>query len=109
MKLLQEKLSDAGFEVIEENIRSQWNPEDNDLAEIPALVSSLIGIVAENTEEVVISDKPAKYQCGPCGYVYDPEKGDPDSGVAPGTPFESLPVDWCCPVCGVSKDMFEKI
>jgi rubredoxin len=51
----------------------------------------------------------AKYQCGPCGYIYDPEVGDPDSGIAPGTPFEDLPDDWCCPICGVDKDMFEKI
>ncbi|MBQ7562500.1 MAG: rubredoxin [Lachnospiraceae bacterium] len=54
-------------------------------------------------------DKAAKYQCGPCGYIYDPEKGDLDSGIAPGTAFEDLPDDWCCPVCGVSKDMFEKV
>ncbi|MGN0434446.1 MAG: rubredoxin [Bilifractor sp.] len=51
----------------------------------------------------------AKYQCGPCGYIYDPEKGDPDSGIAPGTAFEDLPDDWCCPICGVSKDMFKKM
>lgn len=49
-----------------------------------------------------------KYQCGPCAYVHELEKGDPDSGVAPGTAFEDLPDDWYCPVCGVSKDMFEK-
>lgn len=49
-----------------------------------------------------------KYEC-PCGYVYDPEKGDPDSGIAPGTAFEDIPEDWTCPVCGVSKDMFEKV
>ena len=48
-----------------------------------------------------------KYVCGPCGYVYDPAVGDPDSGIAPGTAFEDLPDNWCCPVCGVSKDMFE--
>ena len=54
-------------------------------------------------------DKPAKYQCRPCGYVYDPEKGNPDSGIEPGTAFEDLPDDWCCPTCGVSKDMFEKV
>ena len=54
-------------------------------------------------------DKPAKYQCHPCGYVYDPEKGNPDSGIEPGTAFENLPDDWRCPICGVSKDMFEKV
>ena len=49
-----------------------------------------------------------KYVCGICGYVYDPKIGDPDNGVEPGTPFEELPEDWTCPVCGASKDLFEK-
>ncbi|MBC7190314.1 flavin reductase [Candidatus Aerophobetes bacterium] len=49
-----------------------------------------------------------KYKCTVCGYIYDPEKGDPDSGVKPGTPFEKLPESWVCPVCGAGKDMFEK-
>ena len=49
-----------------------------------------------------------KFRCTVCGYVYDPEKGDPDSGVKPGTPFEKLPDDWVCPVCGATKDQFEK-
>lgn len=50
----------------------------------------------------------AKYKCSVCGYVYDPEKGDPESNIAPGTAFEDLPDDWVCPVCGASKDEFEK-
>lgn len=50
-----------------------------------------------------------KYECTVCGYVYDPEKGDPDGGIEPGTPFEDLPDDWVCPQCGADKDMFEKI
>lgn len=50
-----------------------------------------------------------KYVCIPCGYVYDPEKGDPDSGNKPGTPFEDIPDDWVCPVCFVGKDDFEPI
>ncbi|HOX40616.1 MAG TPA: rubredoxin [bacterium] len=50
-----------------------------------------------------------KYVCVPCGYVYDPEKGDPKDGVAPGTPFDDLPYDWVCPVCGAPKDDFVKI
>jgi rubredoxin len=44
-----------------------------------------------------------------CGYVYDVEQGDPDSGVAPGTAFEDLPEDWVCPVCGAAKDQFEPV
>jgi len=50
-----------------------------------------------------------KYECIICGYIYDPEKGDPDSGVEPGTPFEKLPDDWVCPECGAGKDEFEKV
>jgi rubredoxin len=48
-----------------------------------------------------------KWVCVPCGYIYDPEVGDPDSGVEPGTAFEDLPDDWICPVCGVDKSFFE--
>jgi rubredoxin len=47
-----------------------------------------------------------KYVCTACGYVYDPEQGDPDSGIAAGTPFEDIPEDWVCPVCGAPKSMF---
>ena len=50
-----------------------------------------------------------KYRCIPCGWVYDPAKGDPENGVAPGTPFEELPGDWSCPLCGADKSQFEKI
>jgi len=48
-----------------------------------------------------------KYVCTVCGYVYDPAEGDPEHGVAPGTPWESVPEDFVCPVCGVGKDLFE--
>lgn len=44
-----------------------------------------------------------KYVCDICGYVYDPEVGDPDNGVAPGTPWEEVPEDWVCPLCGVVR------
>ncbi|RLF94952.1 High molecular weight rubredoxin [Thermococci archaeon] len=61
--------------------------------------------IEENKKEVKKMDK---YRCKACGYIYDPEKGDPDGGIDPGTPFEDIPDDWVCPVCGVGKDMFEK-
>ncbi|MGC8993445.1 MAG: rubredoxin [Candidatus Aenigmatarchaeota archaeon] len=48
----------------------------------------------------------AKYVCKVCGYVYDEEKGDPESGIKPGTKFEDLPDDWVCPICGATKEMF---
>jgi rubredoxin len=53
-------------------------------------------------------NKLEKWECTVCGYIYDPELGDPEHGVEPGTPFEALPENWVCPVCGVPKDQFVK-
>ncbi|HMK54299.1 MAG TPA: rubredoxin [Methanobacteriaceae archaeon] len=50
-----------------------------------------------------------KYRCVICDYIYDPEKGDPDTGIDPGTTFEDLPDEWLCPLCGVGKDQFVAI
>lgn len=50
-----------------------------------------------------------KYRCIICDYVYDPEQGDPDHGIAPGTSFDDIPDDWTCPLCGVDKSNFEPI
>jgi rubredoxin len=50
-----------------------------------------------------------KYRCTVCGYEYDPAVGDPLSKIPPGTPFESLPDDWVCPMCGATKSEFEPI
>ncbi len=49
-----------------------------------------------------------KWICGVCGYVYNPENGDPDAGINPGTSFEDLPEDWTCPICGAGKSEFSK-
>jgi rubredoxin len=51
----------------------------------------------------------AKYRCLVCGYIYDPQIGDPDSGIGPGTAFDNLPQGWVCPECGVGKDQFERV
>ncbi len=48
-----------------------------------------------------------KYICLCCDYVYDPVKGDPEGGVAPGTPFDDIPDDWECPECGIGKEEFD--
>lgn len=50
-----------------------------------------------------------KWKCSVCGYIYDPEVGDPDSGIEPGTSFENLPADWVCPDCGASKSEFDAL
>lgn len=49
-----------------------------------------------------------KYVCTVCGYIYDPEQGDPDNGVKPGTAFEDVSSDWVCPICSAGKEAFEK-
>ncbi len=68
------------------------------------LESRNLEIEQEQKEESAMK----KYVCNICGYVYDPEKGDPDGGIEPGTAFEDIPDDWVCPVCGIAKEMFEK-
>jgi len=47
------------------------------------------------------------YTCTVCGWVYDPQIGDPDCEIEPGISFEDLPDDWICPICGAGKDAFE--
>ncbi len=56
---------------------------------------------------LLIERRTDMYDC-PCGYTYDPQLGDPDNGVAPGTAFEDIPEDWLCPVCGLGKEVFEE-
>ena len=51
----------------------------------------------------------AEYQCSVCLWIYDPGIGDPDGGIAVGTPFEEIPDDWKCPICGAAKSEFEKV
>ena len=48
------------------------------------------------------------YEC-PCEYVYNPEEGDIENGVAVGSPFNDLPDGWVCPLCGAEKDYFEAL
>ncbi len=48
-----------------------------------------------------------KYVCTACGYIYDPEVGDENAGIKPGTAFKDLPDSWVCPICGAGKGAFE--
>jgi rubredoxin len=50
-----------------------------------------------------------KYRCIVCDWIYDPDNGDPDGSIPPGVPFENLPDNYVCPICGVTKDQFEKL
>jgi rubredoxin len=68
----------------------------------------------KKTEEKVESSEqdtqgPSDYVCTICGYTYDPEIGEPSMGIPPGTPFEDLPEDFTCPICGASKEYFKEV
>lgn len=65
-------------------------------------------VESDESDKVKEEEKMDTYRCKVCNYVYDPENGDPDNGIEPGTKFEDLPEDWVCPVCGVGKEEFEK-
>ena len=56
-----------------------------------------------------MADTGNSYICNACGWEYDSEQGDPDGGIAPGTPWEEIPDDWICPVCGAGKEDFEPV
>lgn len=71
----------------------------NGLAEIKSMVT------AEAKETI---EKAEIYECSVCGFLYDPAVGDPEHGIPAGTPFEELPADWVCPLCGAGKDMFNR-
>ena len=65
--------------------------------------------VDASTKEPVPEANGDIYSCDLCGYEYDPAEGDPDRGIPPGTPFEDLPDDWVCPLCGAEKEDFTKV
>lgn len=62
----------------------------------------------EETEPEERKQELPRYVCSICGYVYDPEKGDPEGNIPAGTGFDDLPDDWTCPICGASKDKFDR-
>jgi rubredoxin len=49
------------------------------------------------------------YMCVICGFVYDEAQGLPDEGIAPGTKWEDVPLNWRCPECGAGKEDFEMV
>ena len=55
------------------------------------------------------TERAEKWVCTGCGYIYDPQRGDPEQGIPAGTPFSEIPDDWHCPVCYVSKDVFDPL
>jgi rubredoxin len=50
-------------------------------------------------ESIQAIEEPHRYECGSCGYIYEPMAGDPKRGIGVGTLFTDLPKEWRCPVC----------
>jgi flavin reductase (DIM6/NTAB) family NADH-FMN oxidoreductase RutF/rubredoxin len=73
----------------------------------PKNAPTYVGEQSKKQESMEVK-KMDKYVCTVCGYIYEPEQGDPDNGVAPGTAFEDVPEDWVCPICSAGKEAFEK-
>lgn len=49
------------------------------------------------------------WMCLICGWVYDEAEGLPEEGIAPGTRWEDVPMNWTCPECGARKEDFEMV
>ncbi len=106
--ILKERLADCGFEVVNEAVKSYWNPGEEDFAKIPALVSALLSSDKEEEAEEE-APKGASYVCPVCGWIYSEAEGAPDMGVPAGTKWAAVPDDFRCPICKVPKSKFEKV
>ncbi len=85
-------------------------PREKDFAAIEALAESIrTGQIQPVEQSGARGESTPLYICTVCSYVYDPAKGDPDGGIPPGTPFDRIPDDWVCPICGVPKNMFKAL
>lgn len=106
--IIEKELTAAGFEVISQKVKTNWNPDESDFAKIPELVKELI---AEDDEVEVVSKSAAggrTFRCTVCGWTYSEDDGAPDMGIKPGTKWEDLPEDFRCGVCKVPKTKFEE-
>ncbi len=91
------------------NIESEQTPGQKKISGEKEQAGSQEALKKEAPSKEGSKAQSPKYRCKVCGYIYDPEKGDPSQEIKPGTPFEELPDSWKCPECGVNKDQFEKV
>jgi flavin reductase (DIM6/NTAB) family NADH-FMN oxidoreductase RutF/rubredoxin len=99
-----EIVNSAVIDSTEEPLTYAWYRE-NRKAKAPKNAPTYISDDRTGHEETENSG----YRCVICGHIYSPAQGDPERGIKPGTPFESLNEDWKCPVCGTDKQSFEKV
>ncbi len=110
---IEETLAAMSVERVSDSINVNYVPTNEDLAKCRELGKQVAARLAGSDRVLDLAESAdkgrttmEKYVCDICGYVYDPEKGDPDNGVKPGTAFEDLPDDWVCPKCKVGTDKF---
>lgn len=60
---------------------------------------------AETSQPVFLD----RHECRSCGYIYEPNEGDPRRQIAVGTLFEDVPANWRCPICGSPRSQFRNI
>jgi len=72
----------------------------------PAVLAQLGNRATATLSAMTTQTATKRWICESCGFVYDPEEGDPDGGIPPGTAFEEIPDSWFCPVCGARKKDF---
>ena len=104
--MVQEQLKQLKFKTVEALSRSASRPPR---PTSPPWRSGPAGVADLVKAPESVKPKAQKYICKLCGYIYDPETGDPDRGVAPGTAFEDVPKLWTCPLCGMDKAMFKPL
>jgi rubredoxin len=66
-------------------------------------------IEGQSTVSNETSEEFKTWMCLICGWVYDEAAGLPDEGIAPGTRWEDVPMNWTCPECGARKEDFEMV
>ena len=102
MKKLLENSKNLTFAQNDVRINSALNAES--MAQVEALVKELSCIPQE--AEAPAASAAKTYACDVCGWIYNEAEGYPEGGIAPGTPWEQVPEDFECPLCGVGKDQF---
>jgi rubredoxin len=74
------------------------------------LAAKCPNLIKKTRSKKTMTDKKLSRYESPCEkYTYNPEEGDYERNIPPGTPFEDLPDDWCCPECGAEKEFFEEL
>ena len=106
VSLRKERLAAAGFDVVDACVRSHWNPDEEDYAGIPEMVSELLG--EDQCDKQAESRGSRVYVCEICGWQYDEAEGDPDNGILGGTKWENLPEEFHCPLCHAPKECFSE-